>query len=47
MPGEVERSTRARRMVEGVALDDKTWGDILAAAQSVGIAVARIDAIVA
>lgn len=47
MPGEVERSTRRRRTAEGIAVDDKTWADILAAAQSVGIAAARIDAIVA
>ncbi len=47
MPGEVERSTRARRAVEGIALDDKTWADLLAAAESVGIASARVGAIVA
>jgi uncharacterized oxidoreductase len=47
MPGEVERSTRSRRTVEGIAVDDKTWADILDAAQSVGIAAARVEAIVA
>ena len=47
MPGEIERSTRARRRVEGIAVDDKTWADILDAARSVGIAAARVQAIVA
>ena len=47
MPGDVERSTRARRSVEGIALDDKTWSDIIAAAASVGIARDRAEAIVA
>ena len=47
MPGEVERSTRARRRLDGIAVDDKTWADILDAAQSVGIAGARVEAIVA
>ena len=47
MPGEVERSTRARRRLDGIAVDDKTWADILDAAQSVGIAAARVEAIVA
>ncbi len=37
LPGEVERQTRAERAVGGVAIDDKTWSDILAAAASVGI----------
>jgi LDH2 family malate/lactate/ureidoglycolate dehydrogenase len=43
----VERSTRARRRLDGIAVDDKTWADILDAAQSVGIAGARVEAIVA
>ena len=47
MPGEVERSMRARRRLDGIAVDDKTWADILDAAQSVGIAGARVEAIVA
>ncbi|HEY2862665.1 MAG TPA: malate/lactate/ureidoglycolate dehydrogenase [Casimicrobiaceae bacterium] len=47
MPGEVERSTRARRLIGGIVLDDKTWADILVAAQSVGIAASRIDALAA
>lgn len=47
MPGEIERSTRARRLAEGIALDDKTWADILAAAVAVGMSRARAEAIVA
>jgi LDH2 family malate/lactate/ureidoglycolate dehydrogenase len=47
MPGEVERSTRGRRTLEGIAVDDKTWMDILDAAKSVGIAATRAEAIVA
>ncbi|HKW81554.1 MAG TPA: malate/lactate/ureidoglycolate dehydrogenase [Casimicrobiaceae bacterium] len=47
MPGDVERSARARRSVEGIALDDKTWSDIIAAAASVGITRDRAEAIVA
>ncbi len=47
MPGEVERRTRARRTAEGIAIDDQTWADIRDAAQSVGIAAARVEAIVA
>jgi uncharacterized oxidoreductase len=47
MPGEVERSTRARRTLEGIAVDDKTWADILDAAKSVGIAATRVEAVVA
>jgi uncharacterized oxidoreductase len=41
LPGEVERMTRARRLVEGIALDDKTWADLVGAAESVGIAAAK------
>src|SRR5450432_1423969 len=37
MPGEVERKTRARRSAEGIALDDKTLADLIAAAESTGI----------
>ncbi|MEO8740173.1 MAG: malate/lactate/ureidoglycolate dehydrogenase [Casimicrobiaceae bacterium] len=40
MPGEIERMTRARRSVDGVALDDKTLADLVVAAESTGIAAA-------
>ena len=46
MPGELERTTRAKRVVEGVAIDDKTWTDILAAAATVGISADAAAAIV-
>ena len=32
-PGDVERRTRAARLANGVPLDDKTWSDLLEAAQ--------------
>jgi uncharacterized oxidoreductase len=47
LPGEVERATRAARLASGIALDDKTWDDLVAAAASVGIARDRVDAILA
>ena len=46
-PGEVERRTRAARLPGGVPLDDKTWQDLVAAAQSVGIDAARAAKLVA
>ena len=36
-PGDVERETRARRLRDGVPLDDTTWNDLVAAAKSVGV----------
>jgi uncharacterized oxidoreductase len=46
-PGDVERRNRAERLANGVALDDKTWSDLLVAAASVGIAADRFAAIAA
>ena len=46
-PGDVERATRAARLANGVPLDDKTWNDLIAAAQSVGIDAARASAMIA
>jgi hydroxycarboxylate dehydrogenase B len=37
LPGEVERMTRARRTADGIAIDDKTYADLIAAAESVGV----------
>ena len=37
-PGDIERRTRAIRMRDGVPIDDKTLEDLIAAAESVGIA---------
>jgi uncharacterized oxidoreductase len=46
LPGEVERMTRARRAAEGIAIDDKTYADLLAAAESVGIATSKVKTII-
>jgi uncharacterized oxidoreductase len=46
-PGDVERRNRAARLAKGVALDDKTWSDLLAAAASVGIDAEKFAAIAA
>jgi uncharacterized oxidoreductase len=45
-PGDVERQTRAARLANGVALDDKTWSDLLSAAASVGIDADRARAMI-
>jgi uncharacterized oxidoreductase len=37
-PGDIERRTRAMRVRDGVPIDDKTLEDLIAAAESVGIA---------
>jgi uncharacterized oxidoreductase len=36
-PGDVERATRKARLAGGIPIDDKTWADLMDAAQSVGI----------
>jgi uncharacterized oxidoreductase len=46
LPGEVEAATRRRRAAEGIPIDDATWGDIRAAARSVGLSDAEIEAMV-
>jgi uncharacterized oxidoreductase len=46
MPGEIERTTRARRSVDGIALDDKTLADLIAAAESTGISAAAATAMI-
>lgn len=43
-PGEPERTTRAERLVKGVPLDDATWEELIAAAESLGIDRARMTA---
>jgi len=45
-PGDVERRNRAARLASGVALDDKTWSDLMGAAASVGIDEKQAAAIV-
>ena len=47
LPGELERTTRAARREQGIPLDDKTRTDLIAAADSVGIARDRAEALAA
>ena len=42
LPGEPERQRRKKRLADGIAIDPTTWGEVLAAAESVGVARARI-----
>jgi len=42
-PGEPERRTTAKRMQTGIEVDDNTWRDIRAAADSLGIDEAEFD----
>jgi len=44
-PGEPERETKARRLVEGIPVDSVTWGEIVGAGAKVGLAAARIEAL--
>jgi uncharacterized oxidoreductase len=46
VPGDAERRNRAARLASGVALDEKTWADLLAAAASVGVDANRVKTIV-
>jgi len=46
-PGDIERQTRAARDAGGVPLDDTTWNNLIAAAQSVGIDAAHANAFIA
>ena len=39
MPGEPEARNRVRRLREGIEIDDTTWGQIVATAESLGVAV--------
>ena len=41
LPGEIERTTRAERLANGVPIDDTTWTDLLSAAATVGIEAAH------
>jgi uncharacterized oxidoreductase len=38
MPGEIEEQTRRDRLARGVELDETTWGQIVATAESLGVA---------
>ncbi len=44
-PGEPERETKARRLVEGIPVDSVTWGEIVGAGAKVGIAGTRVEAL--
>ena len=44
LPGEIERTTRAKRIADGIPIDDTTWADLLAAAASVGMVATDLDA---
>ncbi|HEY5366157.1 MAG TPA: malate/lactate/ureidoglycolate dehydrogenase [Casimicrobiaceae bacterium] len=44
-PGEMERRTRASRLANGIPVDDKSYADLVLAAQSVGIDAARVEAL--
>jgi uncharacterized oxidoreductase len=47
LPGEVERATRAQRSAHGIAIDDQTWKDLMAAAASAGVSAESALAMVA
>ncbi len=42
-PGEPEKRSTARRLEEGIDVDDTTWRDIRSAAESIGITAAEFD----
>ena len=44
LPGEPERRARERRLAEGVPIDEKSLADIMAAARSLGLTDAQLDA---
>ncbi len=44
MPGEPEERTRAQRRERGIEIDQRTWEQIVSAAQSVGMSAAEIEA---
>jgi uncharacterized oxidoreductase len=43
--GEPERETRAKRMKEGIPVDDETWREILAAAAKLKLAPEKVEAL--
>ena len=44
-PGDVERATRARRLADGIPLDETTLAELAAAAKSVGVDPVRVTAL--
>ena len=47
LPGEIERITRAKRLSEGIPVDDATRSSLIDAAKSVGIAADDATAMIA
>ena len=45
LPGDPERETMAARLERGIPIDDRTWTDLLRAAEIVGLTAAEIDSI--
>jgi uncharacterized oxidoreductase len=43
LPGEIEERNRARRLREGIDLDEKTWGQLVATARSLNIPPVLFD----
>jgi uncharacterized oxidoreductase len=41
--GEPERASRARRLAEGIPVDEATWNEILAAAEKLGVSAAAVN----
>ena len=39
IPGEPERRSKKKRLVDGIFIEDKTWGDIVALAEEYGVPV--------
>lgn len=46
VPGDPERKSAAKRLAEGVPIDDRTWEELLNAARSIGMTDAEVYAIV-
>ena len=44
MPGEPEARTRARKLREGIEIDDTTWGQIVATGESLGVLPVKLTA---
>ncbi|MCH9672747.1 MAG: malate/lactate/ureidoglycolate dehydrogenase [Gammaproteobacteria bacterium] len=46
-PGDPERATKAERLANGIPVDATTWGEILAAGESVGFPASEAEALLA
>ena len=44
MPGDLEASRQAKRLAEGIELDDTTWNQIVKTAEDVGVDSEQIEA---